>query len=487
MYIPASSAVPPMQSQRLSADMLAAEQGCQPPARHPSLPPLGLRTAGAKQRPAPPPPAYTPPAVVRKGSGEVVRSCLRCRGAASRAGSRAASPAPVRMPRFVHFGADLERVRWFLKGQSPQAACRDADADSCGASEDEQPQPQPPQPQPRRSETVRLSAVRRPAPSFAAFEEAPVVVEHVALADARRGSVSVRGSIKVHNIAFEKEVAVRYSLDQWRTAHEAPATYSRMLAPGQSGRPSVDRFEFTLALPSGGGGGDDNAAAQPLPVALALCARYRVAGAEHWDNNGGSNYLFKISLPAAPAIVDDDCDRDAALVSAAAAAAAAADGLRAPRRLTFGSREAAAPAHLHQQQQHQQQRFAAPTAADTRRYMAQSAALFGARQSPSPSPSPSPPPPQQQQQPDLPLFQDMAWCGSIFADSLSMSMAPPPHYQAGASLAASMAAAPPRPPSPMRLGGSPLRRSVFDADGAAVRTGSPLAWSHNTGITALQC
>ncbi|KAJ2764665.1 hypothetical protein IWQ56_004403 [Coemansia nantahalensis] len=375
-----------------------------------------------------------PPPIVRKDSGEIVRSCLRRRSAAtgSAASSRCPSPARVRTPRFVHFGTDLERVRWFLKAQSPQAVCEDAVLD------DERREPWPTSAGQRapRAETVRLVAIQRPAPSFAAFEAAPVVVEQVVLADARRAAAVLRGSIKVHNLAFEKDVTVRYTLDGWRTVHEVPAAYSRMLAAGQSDRPSVDRFEFSLPLPAG-------ALAGSLPATLALCARYRVAGAEHWDNNCGSNYSFRIAQPAAPAIADDDCDAAVVVAAPACTASAASEGLRAPRRLTFSdagssrgrSRDAAELA-----------RFAAPTAADTRRYMAQSAALFGAR-----------PAPMHAMQTELPLFRDMAWGGITDALSCAPSPSPP----------------------------SAASYPVFDADGA-VRSGSPLAWMHSQ-TTQLQC
>ncbi|KAJ2343762.1 hypothetical protein GGF43_005622, partial [Coemansia sp. RSA 2618] len=353
MYIPASS-TSFLQSRCSSATTLTVEHQEAVP-RHPSLS-LRLQSAGCRayfpqkkqQRPA-----YTPPAVVRKDSGEVVRPCLRRRSATTTAtpvNERSASPLGMRTPRFVHFGADLEYVRWFLKGQSPRAAREDAELEYCSASEDERQGRS--QPSAERASTVRLTALRRPAPSFAVFEESPVVFEQAELADNRRSSATLRGTVKVHNIAFEKQVSVRYSFDQWRTAGEVTAEFSRTLADRQGARPGVDRFAFRLALPA--------AFLAALPGTVALCVRYRVAGAEHWDNNAGSNYSFKLAQPAAPAIADDDCD------AVATRPAADAAELRAPPRLSFGKASSESP------------RFSAPTAADTRRYMAQSAALFGA-------------------------------------------------------------------------------------------------------------
>ncbi|KAJ2652727.1 hypothetical protein IWW40_000838 [Coemansia sp. RSA 1250] len=435
--------------------------------------------------------AYMPPAIVRKDSGEIVRPCLRKHSSTPVTPSeRSTSPMPMRPPRFVHFGADLENIRWFFKGQCPQQVREDAMSDCCsGVSEDERSESVARQP-----ESVRMTALRRPAPSFAVFEDSPVVVEQVELADRRAGSATLRGTVKVHNIAFEKDVAVRYSFDQWRTAAEVSAAYSRTLAEQQGERPGVDRFAFTLALPE--------AFLAALPGTVALCVRYRVANCEHWDNNGGANYVFKIAVPAAPAIADDDCDAVPTRV------AAQATELQAPRRLSFGSAKSSTDTP---------QRFSAPSAADTRRYMAQSAALFGSPAADKggsagvTSNHSTQAPMQQQQQQQLPLFQDVAWCGSDFADASSMllpsasayyhafvpgSSSSPllsmmPRFNSCSPLAATHSLpATPRSASPLaspiRIG-SPVHRAVFDSD-SAVRTGSPLAWSHsNSAASALQC
>ncbi|KAJ1833573.1 hypothetical protein IWW55_003132 [Coemansia sp. RSA 2706] len=470
MYIPASS-TSFLQSRCSSAATLTVEHGQEPAGRHPSLSlrlqpgcrafyPFKKQAARA---------AYTPPEVVRKDSGEIVRPCLRRRSATTAGtptGERSASPV-MRTPRFVHFGTDLECVRWFLKAQSPRAVREDAEPEGSGAGPTDSAQG-------RRSKQVRLTALRRPTPSFAVFEAAPVVVEQVELADSRLGSAALRGTVKVHNTAFEKRVVVRYSFDQWRTAGEVAAEFSRTLTGGQGARPGVDRFAFRLALPAA------------LPATVALCVRYNAAGAEHWDNNGGANYVFRVAVPAAPAIADDDCEPRLG--------AAESPELRAPRRLSFGGSSSAKA----------EPRFAAPTPADTRRYMAQSAALFGAA-------------------PELPLYQETAWRGGLDAAGMP---SPPPSAEASPPLAsayhhaflpfaagsdASLSAGSPlgagdfasyaaaassirRPVSlppanaagaPMRIG-SPIRRAgVFDADGT-VRTGSPLAWSHNTTASA-QC
>ncbi|KAJ2401229.1 hypothetical protein GGI23_001534 [Coemansia sp. RSA 2559] len=284
----------------------------------------------------------------------------------------------MRTPRFVHFGADLEYVRWFLKAQSPQSASHDAVPDYFSASEDEHSQSpssfcqQAAAQTDSRPATVRLTSVRRPSPAFTLFEESPVVVERVELADNRRSSAALRGTVKVHNIAFEKSVSIRYSFDQWRTAEETTASYIRTLLDNQSSRPGVDRFVFSIMLPP-------SLLAASLPATVAICVRYSVAGSEYWDNNGGSNYIFKVSQPAVPAIADDEADYDGIMINNKLAndgtSAAAAADLCAPRRLSFANDD--------ERGTHSPSSFRTPTAADTRRYMEQSAALFA---TPSSSP-----------------------------------------------------------------------------------------------------
>ncbi|KAJ2628243.1 hypothetical protein GGF44_004526, partial [Coemansia sp. RSA 1694] len=174
--------------------------------------------------------ANAPPAIVRNNSGEIVRPCLRKRAATAPAAHHHHShdqshsqSATMRTPRFVHFGTDLECVRWFLKAQSPRSVCEDAmpeifaqDAvpEWAGMSQAEA----------ERTSTVRLAGIRRPAPSYAVYEASAVVLERVELASTQRSAATLRGTIKVHNIAFEKAVAVRYSFDQWKSAHELPAS-----------------------------------------------------------------------------------------------------------------------------------------------------------------------------------------------------------------------------------------------------------------------
>ncbi|KAG6380630.1 carbohydrate-binding module family 21 protein [Boletus reticuloceps] len=116
------------------------------------------------------------------------------------------------------------------------------------------------------------------------------------------------GSILIHNLAFEKHVAVRFTLDDWQTVSEVGAHYLGTLsllpskifpsttdhATSHRGR-GWDRFTFAIRL--------EDYAHSLSTRTLWLVARYRVnstypepcsshygPGGEWWDNNGGGNY-----------------------------------------------------------------------------------------------------------------------------------------------------------------------------------------------------
>lgn len=99
-----------------------------------------------------------------------------------------------------------------------------------------------------------------------------VCLERVTCSD-----LGISGTVRVRNVAFEKQVAVRYTFSDWRSTHEAVA---RWRGPAGS-EGTEDVFAFGFPVP---------------PFLLArgshvhFAVRYRVAGAEYWDNNDGRDY-----------------------------------------------------------------------------------------------------------------------------------------------------------------------------------------------------
>ncbi|NWS67434.1 PPR3E phosphatase, partial [Crotophaga sulcirostris] len=94
----------------------------------------------------------------------------------------------------------------------------------------------------------------------------------------RAEPAGLRGAVRVLNVAYEKAVSVRYTLNGWASCAELPAAYQPPAPPDGA----TDRFAFLLPL--------GFAASE---FALEFAVRYRVAGAEYWDNNGGENYRLR--------------------------------------------------------------------------------------------------------------------------------------------------------------------------------------------------
>lgn len=111
------------------------------------------------------------------------------------------------------------------------------------------------------------------APDFQArLQRQLVCLERVTCSD-----LGISGSVRVRNVAFEKQVVVRYTFSGWRSAHEVAARWR-----GPAGTQGTeDVFAFGFPVP-------------PFMLArgslVHFALRYRVAGREYWDNNDGRNY-----------------------------------------------------------------------------------------------------------------------------------------------------------------------------------------------------
>lgn len=237
MYFPSSSIVTLIETQQKEQQLSLFLQG------HPSPPPATASTASCSSLPPQP-----------------KRTCLK---------SVSAQKAHTK---FVHFGTDLEQTRWFYKSESPKhAACDPKFPDN-------------------EKDQKRLVAIHPPTPSFSPYEQSSVVLESVGYKSSKS---LLYGTVKVHNLAFEKSVLVRMTLDNWKTVSDTPATFLRTLTPVDGTRPGVDRFKFTIAC------SDTSVAA----THISMCVCYRAGGNEYWDNNMGSNYIFSLKTNATQAAV----------------------------------------------------------------------------------------------------------------------------------------------------------------------------------------
>ncbi|KAJ2386255.1 protein phosphatase 1, regulatory subunit [Coemansia sp. RSA 2611] len=318
--------------------------------------------------------------------------------------------SPRAAPRFVHFGSDSKQVRWFYKSEPSMNAASDPDFNdpvhtSC---------------------TAIMTPIRKPAPMFSHYEASPVVLETVEFADQ-----TLCGTIKVHNLAFEKQVFVRMTTDEWKTAEDIPAAFQRSITGVDSNCPGVDRFRFAIPVPAA-----DHAAF------ISLCVCYRVNGQEFWDNHRGANYLFKIAPPVAPAIaqvvsaagcIGSSPDRDA--VETCPTSSTCSYGFSAPVSQARLPLAAAGPSVSN---------------ADAHRYMQYSEAKFssvGAASYPAYSSSISKLQSELASMYDgLPLFQASQWSSSyMFGDAQSADFC--------------RALSPLRASSPIMCAGSPLAAS----------------------------
>uniref|UniRef100_A0A915AV47 CBM21 domain-containing protein n=2 Tax=Parascaris univalens TaxID=6257 RepID=A0A915AV47_PARUN len=91
--------------------------------------------------------------------------------------------------------------------------------------------------------------------------------------------VNVNGIIDVLNLAFDKQVCVRYSTNEWMNFADAAAVY--MSPYGNDG--AVDSFSFSIELPKN----------LPMGTICHFCIKYTVNGASFWDNNNNSNFLLQ--------------------------------------------------------------------------------------------------------------------------------------------------------------------------------------------------
>ncbi|KAI0948654.1 hypothetical protein AcV7_009331 [Taiwanofungus camphoratus] len=243
-------------------------------------------------------------ALVRKKSGEPLKSSLKARRARARgditvvtepsaaaaaaagAGTSKSEPSTPTCGKSVHFDAQLEHVRLFLAGQKPLAVSRAGSptADTSGTDSEwlsdgtgtRRPLAMEVVNMPRRTGKATRGEGKGKE------EEKDVELEELVLSPE---GTSVAGRVRVRNLAFEKWVAVRFTFDWWQTTSEVTARYAASSADG-----AHDVFAFSIRL--------NDMLARIEEKTLFMAVRYTVAGREVWDNNGGENYQVRFTRAA---------------------------------------------------------------------------------------------------------------------------------------------------------------------------------------------
>jgi hypothetical protein len=213
------------------------------------------------------------PVMVRKKSGELVRPALRppsCRRPSSMPGTPTFSKA-------VHFDSHLEHVRHFLQVDRPLAVSAGSSPIDNYESDNEYPFPADERTG-TRLPPYEWEIITNNFPADTPIRKGlPARVEKVWLSSDQK---FLHGSIAVANLAFQKLVACRFTLDYWKTTSEVSAEYSHEIRPRETPA-GHDRFTFAIKLAD---------LANLESKTLYFCIRYNVNGQEYWDNNADTNF-----------------------------------------------------------------------------------------------------------------------------------------------------------------------------------------------------
>lgn len=226
-------------------------------------------------------PSRKPTMMVRKKSGELVRPSLKTDGMRRDFSKPRSAPATPLCPKYVHFDTQLEHVKHFLAQQRPAAVSRSGSPVETETEDEPEAFPFP------AMATAQAGKVKLVLPNFPARPptENDCYVESLEMASDGK---TIRGIVRVKNLAFEKWVAVRFTLDHWQTVSEVSADHHESMGQGS------DRFIFTIKL--------QDLLARIEEKTMYLAVRYTTAGREIWDNNDGQNYRieFKKGPPPVP-------------------------------------------------------------------------------------------------------------------------------------------------------------------------------------------
>ena len=236
--------------------------------------------------------------LIRKKSGQVVRSSLKSSRSASRTSlsvltftPSSSKSEPTTPSKAVHFDTK-EHVKLFLAEQKPLAVSRDGSpTDDTSGTDSDFPRfiygdgAAGADGQPISRKTRLVMQVANMPVRINSTPDSDVLLEELCLSN---DGQSIQGKVRVKNLAFSKAVAIRFTFDQWQTTSEVTGRWMESL-----GGAEWDRFGFTIRL--------NDLLARIEGKTLVLAVRYTVAGKEIWDNNGGRNYVATFTRTKIPA------------------------------------------------------------------------------------------------------------------------------------------------------------------------------------------
>eukprot|EP00842_Homolaphlyctis_polyrhiza_P005327 jgi/Hompol1/5796/HPOL_004712-RA len=116
-------------------------------------------------------------------------------------------------------------------------------------------------------------------PAHSHFNNLSVVLDHIVINDTNSLCITVL----TRNLAYEKDVSVRYTSNAWQSFKDVPAAFQASVTPSVGDYKGVDRFVANIDLQS-----EFGLETTAASIELAIC--YKVLGTEYWDNNGTQNY-----------------------------------------------------------------------------------------------------------------------------------------------------------------------------------------------------
>uniref|UniRef100_G3PAX6 Protein phosphatase 1 regulatory subunit 3C2, duplicate b n=2 Tax=Gasterosteus aculeatus aculeatus TaxID=481459 RepID=G3PAX6_GASAC len=123
----------------------------------------------------------------------------------------------------------------------------------------------------------------QPSADFRAFRaklaERMVILENCSVTEQ-----ALRGTVRVRNNCFQKEVRVRITFDSWQSYRDVTCAHMQE----RFGGPQTDVFEFDLAVPK----------VLDAKRRIEFCLSYLPGGHREpfWDNNGGRNYSIDVCV-----------------------------------------------------------------------------------------------------------------------------------------------------------------------------------------------
>ena len=221
------------------------------------------------------------PAMVRKKSGELVRPALRPSSARRRPSSMPGTPT---YHKAVHFDSHLEHVRHFLQVDRPLAVSAGSSPVEAYESEAEFPFGSDEGSRPRKQGYEWEIRLANFPTSTDERKTMPIRVERIFLSADNKNLI---GAIAVQNLAFQKLVVARFTLDYWKTTSEVVADFNNDVRKKHTD--GCDRFSFNIKLAD---------QANLENKTLFFCVKYETNGQQYWDNNNSINYQVDFTKKA---------------------------------------------------------------------------------------------------------------------------------------------------------------------------------------------